>query len=62
MHGHLRASIIGDREGLFLMGDEVLGDAHFGDWGSEGLRIVAASDETRGWAGSPNRDEGETRA
>ncbi len=48
MHvGHLRASIIGEaikRLHRFL-GEETLGDAHFGDWGFQmGLLIVAASE------------------
>ncbi len=48
MHvGHLRASIIGEsikRIARFL-GHEVLGDAHFGDWGFQmGLLIVACAD------------------
>jgi arginyl-tRNA synthetase len=48
MHvGHLRASIIGEsvkRLHRFL-GDETLGDAHFGDWGFQmGLLIVACAD------------------
>jgi arginyl-tRNA synthetase len=45
MHvGHLRASIIGESvKRIFrFRGDEVLGDAHFGDWGFQmGLLIVA---------------------
>ncbi|HRD28795.1 MAG TPA: arginine--tRNA ligase, partial [Caulobacter sp.] len=49
MHvGHLRASIIGESvKRLYrFRGDEVLGDAHFGDWGFQmGLLIVAACDE-----------------
>ena len=49
MHvGHLRASIIGESlKRLFrFRGDEVLGDAHFGDWGFQmGLLIVAVQDE-----------------
>ncbi len=49
MHvGHLRASIIGESiKRLFrFRGDEVWGDAHFGDWGFQmGLLIVAVSDE-----------------
>lgn len=49
MHvGHLRASIIGESvKRLFrFLGDEVLGDAHFGDWGFQmGLLIVAVGDE-----------------
>jgi arginyl-tRNA synthetase len=48
MHvGHLRASIIGEsvkRLHRFL-GDETLGDAHFGDWGFQmGLLITACAD------------------
>jgi arginyl-tRNA synthetase len=53
MHvGHLRASIIGESlKRLYRRrGDEVLGDAHFGDWGFQmGLLIVAASDENPRW-------------
>ncbi|MCF8505837.1 MAG: arginine--tRNA ligase [Caulobacter sp.] len=49
MHvGHLRASIIGESvKRLYrFRGDEVLGDAHFGDWGFQmGLLIVASCDE-----------------
>jgi len=49
MHvGHLRASIIGESiKRLYrFRGDEVLGDAHFGDWGFQmGLLIVAVADE-----------------
>ena len=49
MHvGHLRASIIGESvKRLYrFRGDEVLGDAHFGDWGLQmGLLIIAVSDE-----------------
>jgi arginyl-tRNA synthetase len=48
MHvGHLRASIIGESlKRIFrFRGDEVLGDAHFGDWGFQmGLLIVAVGD------------------
>jgi arginyl-tRNA synthetase len=48
MHvGHLRASIIGDAiKRLFrFRGDDVKGDAHFGDWGFQmGLLIVACAD------------------
>ncbi len=48
MHvGHLRASIIGEAiKRLYrFLGDEVLGDAHFGDWGFQmGLLIVACAD------------------
>jgi arginyl-tRNA synthetase len=53
MHvGHLRASIIGESlKRLYRRrGDEVLGDAHFGDWGFQmGLLIIAASDEDQRW-------------
>jgi arginyl-tRNA synthetase len=63
MHvGHLRASIIGESlKRLFrFLGDEVLGDAHFGDWGFQmGLLIVAASDENPDWARVAEQDEGE---
>ncbi|HEX7760192.1 MAG TPA: arginine--tRNA ligase [Caulobacteraceae bacterium] len=49
MHvGHLRASIIGESvKRLYrFRGDEVLGDAHFGDWGLQmGLLIIAVGDE-----------------
>jgi arginyl-tRNA synthetase len=49
MHvGHLRASIIGEsiKRIYRFRGDEVLGDAHFGDWGFQmGLLIVASTDE-----------------
>ena len=49
MHvGHLRASIIGESiKRLYrFRGDEVIGDAHFGDWGSQmGLLIGAVMDE-----------------
>ncbi|THD81953.1 MAG: arginine--tRNA ligase [Phenylobacterium sp.] len=49
MHvGHLRASIIGESvKRLYrFRGDQVLGDAHFGDWGYQmGLLIGAVMDE-----------------
>jgi len=49
MHvGHLRSSIIGDAiKRLYrFRGDEVLGDAHFGDWGFQmGLLIAAVLDQ-----------------
>ena len=49
MHvGHLRSSIIGESlKRLFrFRGDQVWGDAHFGDWGFQmGLLIVAVGDE-----------------
>ncbi len=48
MHvGHLRASIIGESiKRIFrFRGDEVLGDAHFGDWGFQmGLLITALAE------------------
>ena len=51
MHvGHLRSSIIGESlKRIFrFRGDEVVGDAHFGDWGFQmGLLIVAVGDEGR---------------
>jgi arginyl-tRNA synthetase len=50
MHvGHLRASIIGESiKRLYrFRGDEVVGDAHFGDWGYQmGLLIGAVMDES----------------
>ncbi|MGZ3306706.1 MAG: arginine--tRNA ligase domain-containing protein, partial [Asticcacaulis sp.] len=49
MHvGHLRTAVIGEslKRLMRFMGDEVMGDAHFGDWGYQmGLLIVAVSDE-----------------
>ncbi len=49
MHvGHLRSAIIGESlKRLFrFRGDDVTGDAHFGDWGFQmGLLIVACGDE-----------------
>jgi len=54
MHvGHLRASIIGESlKRIFrFRGDEVWGDAHFGDWGFQmGLVITALEDELGGFA------------
>jgi len=53
MHvGHLRSAIIGEalKRIYRFRGDEVLGDAHFGDWGFQmGLLIVAASDANERW-------------
>ena len=53
MHvGHLRSSIIGEAlKRLYrFLGDEVQGDAHFGDWGFQmGLLIVAVGDERGLW-------------
>ena len=49
MHvGHLRASIIGEsiKRVFRFRGDEVLGDAHFGDWGFQmGLLITALGEQ-----------------
>ena len=48
----MRASIIGESiKRIFrFRGDQVLGDAHFGDWGFQmGLLIVAATDENPRW-------------
>lgn len=54
MHvGHLRSSIIGESlKRLFrFRGDQVWGDAHFGDWGFQmGLLITACADEGVGGA------------
>lgn len=59
MHvGHLRASIIGEAiKRLYrFRGDEVLGDAHFGDWGYQmGLLIGAVMDESPAVAGAVER-------
>ena len=56
MHvGHLRASIIGESiKRLYrFRGDQVLGDAHFGDWGYQmGLLIGAVMDENPAVAGA----------
>ncbi len=53
MHvGHLRASIIGEsvRRIYRFRGDQVWGDAHFGDWGFQmGLVITALEDELGGF-------------
>ena len=53
MHvGHLRSSIIGESlKRLFrFLGDQVQGDAHFGDWGFQmGLLICAVGDERGLW-------------
>jgi arginyl-tRNA synthetase len=61
MHvGHLRASIIGESvKRLFrFRGDQVWGDAHFGDWGFQmGLLIVALDDDLGGLS-----DEGKLNA
>ena len=49
MHvGHLRTAVIGEslKRIMRFLGDDVVGDAHFGDWGYQmGLLIVAVSDE-----------------
>jgi arginyl-tRNA synthetase len=71
MHvGHLRSSIIGESlKRLYrFRGDEVVGDAHFGDWGFQmGLLIVAVSDEDPRWLAIaeqalPSRDADEALA
>ena len=53
MHvGHLRSAIIGEalKRIYRFRGDEVWGDAHFGDWGFQmGLIIVAVSDMNPAW-------------
>ena len=57
MHvGHLRASIIGESlKRLYrFRGDDVWGDAHFGDWGFQmGLMIVALEDKFGARLGTP---------
>ena len=59
MHvGHLRASIIGEsiKRIARFVGHEVLGDAHFGDWGFQmGLLIVACADADPRLAGEIDR-------
>lgn len=54
MHvGHLRSSIIGEsvKRVYRFLGDEVWGDAHFGDWGFQmGLVITALEDELGGFS------------
>ncbi|MBW8732793.1 MAG: arginine--tRNA ligase, partial [Asticcacaulis sp.] len=49
MHiGHLRTAVIGEslKRVMRFLGDEVVGDAHFGDWGYQmGLLIVALQEE-----------------
>ena len=66
MHvGHLRASIIGEAiKRLFrFRGDEVQGDAHFGDWGFQmGLLIVACADEDPAIAAALDTDTDEAGA
>ncbi|HEY4211969.1 MAG TPA: arginine--tRNA ligase [Steroidobacteraceae bacterium] len=61
MHvGHLRASIIGESiKRIFrFRGDQVWGDAHFGDWGFQmGLLIVALEDELGGLGDAARLDE-----
>jgi arginyl-tRNA synthetase len=68
--GHLRSSIIGEalKRIYRFRGDEVVGDAHFGDWGFQmGLLIIAASDEDPRWRAIaednlPDTSEGRTAA
>ncbi len=61
MHvGHLRASIIGEsvKRIYRFRGDEVWGDAHFGDWGFQmGLVITALEDELGGFDDRAKLDE-----
>jgi arginyl-tRNA synthetase len=61
MHvGHLRSSIIGDSiKRIFrFRGDQVWGDAHFGDWGFQmGLLIVALEDELGGLEDAARLDD-----
>jgi arginyl-tRNA synthetase len=61
MHvGHLRSSIIGEslKRLCRFLGDQVQGDAHFGDWGFQmGLLIVAVGDERELW-GEVSEDTG----
>jgi len=60
MHvGHLRASIIGEsvKRIYRFRGDEVWGDAHFGDWGFQmGLVITALEDELGGFTDTAKID------
>lgn len=60
MHvGHLRASIIGEsvKRIYRFRGDEVWGDAHFGDWGFQmGLVITALEDELGGFGDAAKID------
>src|SRR5262249_56907706 len=60
MHvGHLRASIIGEsvKRIYRFRGDEVWGDAHFGDWGFQmGLVITALEDEIGGFSDAAKLD------
>jgi len=64
MHvGHLRASIIGEaiKRIYRFRGDEVVGDAHFGDWGYQmGLLIGAVMDEDAEIAGLVERLNAQT--
>jgi arginyl-tRNA synthetase len=66
MHvGHLRSSILGESlKRLYrFRGDEVLGDAHFGDWGYQmGLLIGAVCDENSAIAAEVARLNGEAVA
>lgn len=61
MHvGHLRASIIGEsvKRIYRFRGDDVWGDAHFGDWGFQmGLVICAIEDELGGFDDAAKIDE-----
>ncbi|HEV2364194.1 MAG TPA: arginine--tRNA ligase [Caulobacteraceae bacterium] len=68
MHvGHLRASIIGESVKRLhrLLGDDTIGDAHFGDWGFQmGLLIIACLDRLpalAAWAEGFAGDEAQAR-
>jgi arginyl-tRNA synthetase len=55
MHvGHLRAAIIGESlKRIFrFRGDQVWGDAHFGDWGFQMGLLITSFEEELGWVGS----------
>jgi arginyl-tRNA synthetase len=63
--GHLRSSIIGESlKRLYrFRGDEVVGDAHFGDWGFQmGLLIVATGDEDPRWRAIGENDAADDAA
>ncbi len=50
MHiGHLRTAVIGEslKRIMRFLGDEVVGDAHFGDWGLQMGQLIAALAEER---------------
>ncbi len=60
MHvGHLRASIIGESiKRIFrFRGDQVWGDAHFGDWGFQMGLVICAMEDELGGLGDASRVE-----